>query len=1034
MSSDYEEPDDDLFGQLDANALDQLETVAYAKHSAASQAPAPTASKSTHHQLARPKNAVAGPSRLGMGRKADPRPLNVRPGQTGSGFGWEFGGKRDADLERHIGNVEKRSMYWGGNAHNQGYPGAVMTDTGGYAVNTDLDPEGEVVDSLAATNMVLPRSTQAAAQARRQAIFSASQVPSGPPINRPTPIRQPAPVQLQATSRFPARNLSRSVSAGSHPLPQHGGQNGRFSPNLPAVASQTETPPASQGSIARRTALELEEERKRREAVEAELQALRKQVQDVSRRTPPVEIVDEGDLVQRLKTMEQELWVARGEAEALRRNQRRDKQTQEEGENRYRAKLAEMEAALHQKEIEANRRIESVKTQAVFQNHAVLSSTTKARISNAMAGSQTPARGLQSSPRKNGGSQWEDMSAKAKGKMRAPPPPPPAFGKLSNAFVETPTITGRVKRQRTEGLSPSPIKAITKASEPPSGVDIDEPMQEAVPEVGNDGDVFDALPGEASMQIEDDEEAMDVRSLLLYHLFHHNSLSALQTALDPESITQPTIYRIFNHVPDTGQVRAAHSQACGDILRMCGDTDLSVEMMYQHLAGSLVKLVEVHMGLLWIPASCSFAALETLANVLSLLARTATLFPSFVPILCNIADGHITALVSDLVNKIYATPDGITTFQQKLLEQATEAKMDVDRYDNANLEKSWSQDLAWFIADLATALSWYSDGSPPWQGSQLVDILLCLTCPHLDPKIVKKGVEAIWGISLNRDNFRSALQTSAIHALKLGDQPLLERISRLLMVPPSGWNDNETHELTMLLIRATQQLSIADQDAVLLIADKSIIPLALVTLIERESKPVWGIEMDHRDPSKSLKMLQALLTLLHHLVYPIALNIAPRLSTSSSQRQRLPPAYTSANDEPEPDTDDIPIGINLMDRISRPNQPREFAGIPHLFVSALGRLSYADPVVDDDILKAGEKNGDWDLRIIQYMAQDILESVVEGPEGDAVYELYAGEEDAEDGSATGTGMADMGMDEGDEVDEDVYAEVAGGEHDDVDMD
>ena len=86
------------------------------------------------------------------------------------------------------------------------------------------------------------------------------------------------------------------------------------------------------------------------------------------------------------------------------------------------------------------------------------------------------------------------------------------------------------------------------------------------------------------------------------------------------------------------------------------------------------------------------------------------------------------------------------------------------------------------------------------------------------------------------------------------DNPVLERCSRLLMDPPKS-SDNDVSYWSSLdpakaeqaqyivtsIVRALSMLSIADQDAVILIAERTLVVPALILLLARESCKLWGV-------------------------------------------------------------------------------------------------------------------------------------------------------------------------------------------------
>lgn len=122
-----------------------------------------------------------------------------------------------------------------------------------------------------------------------------------------------------------------------------------------------------------------------------------------------------------------------------------------------------------------------------------------------------------------------------------------------------------------------------------------------------------------------------------------------------------------------------------------------------------------------------------------------------------------------------------------------------------------------------------------------------------------------------------------------------------------------------------------------------------------------------------LQILAPAVTLLHHLVYP-------------------PPPATLQKDNLTFST--APQGVDLARRLQEAGSKKEFNGVQHIFVSAFGALAFAEVDVEGSwaaISPTGETNTD-DLRTIQFLAQDLLDAVVEGPEGDSVYAIYVEEE------------------------------------------
>lgn len=272
----------------------------------------------------------------------------------------------DGNVERYLAQVNDRQAYWQqGNGNGNGYtkhqdeesyPDVVMTKDGEYGIEV-----GEVVDKHARPSISMAATSRTDQQkkdddekraqgvaARRAAIAQASQQSAiaGPgPTTRhfakttSVPIQHPEPQKFSGNSRL----LARSTSAGHHPITRplsRGLGAGALTPIPSEPSSQSPVISASQGSLARKAALELDDEKRKREATEAELEKVkrelekhrketeeRKQKDDVdtyqSRASPEAEKQGEDGptLREQIKALQSEVWSARGEAQQVRRAQ-----------------------------------------------------------------------------------------------------------------------------------------------------------------------------------------------------------------------------------------------------------------------------------------------------------------------------------------------------------------------------------------------------------------------------------------------------------------------------------------------------------------------------------------------------------------------------------------------------------------------------------------------------------------------------------------------------------------------------------------
>ena len=343
-SSDPFDFDDDLFANpatFDALEAYALQSTQVPLAPPPQPGPAKRLNAAYQHQAARAPNRPPILSQTFAGRK-EPAPLNTAPRAGNSGFGWEYGGKRsiEGNVARHIAAIDERAAYWShGNRleEEDDFPDVVVGEDGEYGVGRQEDGHGEVVDKHAKTGESLMWDAKGDAE-RGGAIEAGSREASRPTISRSTsagpsklppqahPEHQYQP-QLQKTplqsQQFIQRPLSRSASDGSRPLPR---AQSRTNPLRP-IASQSSQ--ESQGSAARRAAMELDEERRKREAVEAQLQALRDQLLDDrdkvkgKERETEGEVTDEReDITKRMEELQAELWRAKGEAETMRRAQK----------------------------------------------------------------------------------------------------------------------------------------------------------------------------------------------------------------------------------------------------------------------------------------------------------------------------------------------------------------------------------------------------------------------------------------------------------------------------------------------------------------------------------------------------------------------------------------------------------------------------------------------------------------------------------------------------------------------------------------
>lgn len=316
QSSDPYDDDDFFDDPSTLAAIAQVEERAIA----ASQAPKPSSSR-YHHTIAKPSARPKPPPPAA--RKAPP-PINTNPRVSGCGFGWEPGGKHATRLEQGL-PISGMARF---NTDEDQPMDVILDDKGRYGFGSAEDepiydqrkrPEIRQMVEAVALKTEAPRrapSQLPGSQARRAAIASA--LPPREPLKRTTSSGDAAG---PPAARFPPRAFSRATST---PQIGRGTSAGPSRPVsvLPPIGSQG-SQPSSQGAASRRAVFELEDERRRREAIEAEVRTLRAQLAALERSASPNPFqneLQEGEY-DRIARLQQELYTAQGQAATAKRNQ-----------------------------------------------------------------------------------------------------------------------------------------------------------------------------------------------------------------------------------------------------------------------------------------------------------------------------------------------------------------------------------------------------------------------------------------------------------------------------------------------------------------------------------------------------------------------------------------------------------------------------------------------------------------------------------------------------------------------------------------
>lgn len=328
---------------------------------------------------------------------------------------------------------------------------------------------------------------------------------------------------------------------------------------------------------------------------------------------------------------------------------------------------------------------------------------------------------------------------------------------------------------------------------------------------------------------------------------------------------------------------------------------------------------------------------------------------------------------------------------------------------------AWAVELGDGIAGLCEAMCWYGDGSGIWQGSELVDIILGLTSRSLDSHTVRRGLEVFFAAAIHGNHFAFLTSPTESTPSLAGQPPLIERLSRYLISPHPSASSEEILKMNLMIVKGMCMMAVSNTDAVVLMGSKTILVPALVLVLQAESSKIWGIHAYRTPVEDALALLHPSLSLLHQLVFPF-----PPFDSSSPPATLPSGSAVNPNATPQRNRlcssqidSDAPIGIDLVQVLQQTSQIKEFNGLQHMFVSAMGCMAYG--IFGEGI---GSEQGveEADLRAIQVLSGDLLENVVEGPEGDVIYELYVPNEEAPPEGIEGDGDKVQ-------VDEDVYQEM-----------
>ncbi|KIM29680.1 hypothetical protein M408DRAFT_22563 [Serendipita vermifera MAFF 305830] len=193
--------------------------------------------------------------------------------------------------------------------------------------------------------------------------------------------------------------------------------------------------------------------------------------------------------------------------------------------------------------------------------------------------------------------------------------------------------------------------------------------------------------------------------------------------------------------------------------------------------------------------------------------------------------------------------------------------------------------------------------------------------------------------------------------------PLLERLSHMLLEPIAATGLQEKQSLQKPILAIFSQLAISSPKELSVLSQSQALIPALVTNLFHYSARAWEEDEDSFQESDLLvigNIIQSTLRLLHYIVF---------------------------QSEPQ---------VNLQQRIQYP--PPKMNDLEHMFVVGLGRLSYADPP------EWSSKPAKDALENAAGLARELLESVVDGPEVDAIWTSF---QDSEENHGSDTDDEEM---------------------------
>ena len=189
----------------------------------------------------------------------------------------------------------------------------------------------------------------------------------------------------------------------------------------------------------------------------------------------------------------------------------------------------------------------------------------------------------------------------------------------------------------------------------------------------------------------------------------------------------------------------------------------------------------------------------------------------------------------------------------------------------------WRCEVAEAAASAAEAVCLWPDARATWsadpfrpasgtmlitrQQAELADTLLVLLAPQQSPAVHRVAIDLFHMAAMcelqdlatdpnaNRQgpgNLRPLVSSSELAPDV--EQPVIDRLARWLMLP-SLTDAIQRHRATVKIIRGLMMMSTSDPDAVLLLVERTVLLAALIQLLNREGRRVWGVTLEHVNPT-----------------------------------------------------------------------------------------------------------------------------------------------------------------------------------------